>query len=375
MAATKIILGACGYSGLLVLLGAAMLLGGRGAARRLGVPTFRYFDARPTSAAWWRVLLVRIASAAAPFGICVLLWWISWLVNGVSVSTTFVEVHDGPAKDAGMRTGDRVETIGGERVADWEQLRVAVQRSSGATPVNVEREGQKLELIVTPRAGRIGIAMRDEMTPIGPIAAASRAISTPFSVIASSAKDWLHHAAGPQQTELRGPVGIISETSRAPRSGALFTFFALLASYLWPLFAGVPLFDAVTARVFHAAHPEAAVSSSRGYRLERLRQALLLAASGYLTALFMLVLVQMGLPAAVILALWSVPAAAAAYPLLWIAGKEVWGRWAALPLALSPLLPCIGAIAVIALLATLQRELRAEGFRVHLFSVEPPQPS
>jgi hypothetical protein len=178
--------------------------------------------------------------------------------------------------------------------------------------------------------------------------------------------------AGTRRPDLRGPVGIVQETSKQP-AGSLLTFLAMLAAYLTPFLAGVTLFDAVTARVFQAAYPAAATTGLRGYRLERLRQAILLASSGYITATLLIMLVSAGVPAALVLALWAMPAGTALYPLTWIAAKEVSGRSiVALPLFAALFVPCVPILVALFLISKLQRQLRADGFVVHLLSVEAP---
>lgn len=60
---------------------------------------------------------------------------------------------DGPADRAGLRKGDRVLAVGGEPVADWEQLVQQVQAAPGeATHLTVRRDGVTLGVTVTPDA-------------------------------------------------------------------------------------------------------------------------------------------------------------------------------------------------------------------------------
>jgi membrane-associated protease RseP (regulator of RpoE activity) len=133
------------------------------------------------------MLLVRLASALAPLGVSMALFFMALLLNGTPRATTGLEVLEGAARDAGMRDGDRVVKFGGERIADFEQLRAEVQHSHGPTPIEIERGGQKLELLVTPRNGRIGVAPLYDRAAVSVGTAASHAISWPFQVVFAGA--------------------------------------------------------------------------------------------------------------------------------------------------------------------------------------------
>lgn len=82
---------------------------------------------------------------------------------------------ESPAALAGLERGDRVETIDGERVEDWEDFRVRILISANQPlDFGVVRDGQDMVLEVTPEAtaeqqtGRIGVT--SPMPPaIGPV--------------------------------------------------------------------------------------------------------------------------------------------------------------------------------------------------------------
>ncbi|MGQ7246733.1 RIP metalloprotease RseP [Halomonas sp. V046] len=67
------------------------------------------------------------------------------------------QVMDGePAQAAGLRAGDRVIALDGEPVADWAALVTRVRERPNATlALGVEREGERLELSLTPRANTL----------------------------------------------------------------------------------------------------------------------------------------------------------------------------------------------------------------------------
>lgn len=375
MSVVTALYGVLGLLGLFLVIAASMTFAARAVGRVVGLSKFRWFDERPAKGAWWRRLVVCAASMVAPLGVSFVLFWGAFLAGGapqVEVGTQ-VEVLEGAARDGGIRDGDRVLRIDGAAIADWEQLRAAVKRHTGATAIEVERAGQTLVLSVTPRGGRIGVrpVMRNQQ--LGVVAAARLAIATPFSVIRATARQLVR--TGADKAELAGPVGIVRETSKAGQeSGVAFvSLLAIMAGYLWPFAASVVLFEVVTGFIFRAAHPEAATSSQRGYRLERLRQAALFACAGYVTFLLAAGLDAAGVPLARVLLIGAVAAGAAGYPLLWIGGKEVWDkRVAALVLVGSIFVPCVMLLAVLVLRHNLGRALKAEAFRVTWLSAQPP---
>ncbi len=53
-----------------------------------------------------------------------------------------------PAKAAGLRSGDTIESWDGQEVSSWDDLSAAIRASSGPVPVVVERDGQTMTLQV-----------------------------------------------------------------------------------------------------------------------------------------------------------------------------------------------------------------------------------
>lgn len=378
MAAGYVIFALVGLLGLFFVAAMSMTWAARAVARLLAVPGFQWFDARPAPVAWWRRLLVRIGSMAAPIVVSITLFWLSLYTGGVpSVTGTHVEVQPGPALAAGLRTGDRVLRIGEQPIRAFDELRSAVQGSQGTTQIEVERDGQRLVLDVTPRAGRIGVSPLPRQEQVSPVAAAARAIPMPFAVVGKAA-----HALGRSdgdRSQLRGPVGIVRETSKAGQdSGSSYLLLlAILAGTWWPCAVAVALFDIVTGYIFRAAHADAASSALRGYRLERLRQAAMFTCAGYATSLFALGFDAAGVPYAKVLMVGALMTGVAGYPLIWLGGREIWGKpTAALLLLASLFVPCLLLFVVLALHFRLGRALKTEGFDVTWLSAQlPAQPT
>lgn len=57
---------------------------------------------------------------------------------------------DSPAKTAGIEPGDRIVSANGKEISYWVQVVEAIQESDGDIPIEVERGGERIPLVVTP---------------------------------------------------------------------------------------------------------------------------------------------------------------------------------------------------------------------------------
>ena len=359
-----LVMGLAGISGLTVASCGAMTLAARATAHLLGVAGFRWFDAHPAPATWWKRLFIRGAATLAPFALSGLLFSAGLLANGEPKATGRVEVNEGPARDAGMRDGDRIVRVGTRSVANWDEMRSAVQELHRPTSIAVERNGSSLELAITPRFGKIGVTPQFGTEPVGLLRALRQGAVLPWTVLSVSARGLVDAVPGRPEPELRGPVGIVREVRSSKESGSIAAYLALLLAHLSPWLAGVCLFDAVSLAFFQARYPEAQSSPLRRYRLLRYRHALLAALVGYTLVVLALVLGGVGVPGAVLLVVLATPAALAGIPLVWLASQEVGrGSTAAIAALASIALPCFMPVVGVPLLNELRRQLRAEAFR------------
>src|SRR6185437_5016916 len=95
-----------------------------------------------------------------------------------------------PAAAAGIKTGDKIVEIGGEKVQEWEQMRDIIASHPNVTiPVVVDRGGERVALQVTPASeqgeGKIGVAMRGTAykVPVNAKEAGVLAITKPMVVV------------------------------------------------------------------------------------------------------------------------------------------------------------------------------------------------
>ena len=73
------------------------------------------------------------------------------------------------ARDAGMQIGDRITHINDIKVDTVQGLRQAVQEAEGAVLVRYNRDDQSQTVSVMPKAGLLGIYMKQCVTGIGTV--------------------------------------------------------------------------------------------------------------------------------------------------------------------------------------------------------------
>jgi regulator of sigma E protease len=143
------------------------------------------FDLRP---AWQRALVV----AAGP-GFNFLIAWV--IIFGLFLFQGRYELlpvvgqvqAGGPAEAAGFQTGDRIEAIGGQPIATWQDLRDKIATSGGAAlEMSIRRGGEPVRLEVTPRVmTRKNIFGEDVSTSMIAVAPSGETVIIPLGVFAA----------------------------------------------------------------------------------------------------------------------------------------------------------------------------------------------
>jgi regulator of sigma E protease len=157
--------------------------------------------------------------------------------------TTRVEVRDDmPAKQAGMQSGDRVVEVDGVAVDNWKEMAERISpHPNKPLPVVIERDGQRIPLVVTPKAadddakrGLIGVEYRIERRPVGAGEAAELAVTQPPKVVRDLVVFFAEWAVGEKEAELGGPVAIVKVSAAAAKTGITHWLFFLgqLSAYL-----------------------------------------------------------------------------------------------------------------------------------------------
>jgi regulator of sigma E protease len=147
-----------------------------------------------------------------------------------------------PAARAGMQADDRVESINGVEIADFDALRDQLQAQAAHDPVmalRVRRGSERLEMTVTAELGedvegkpqwQIGVRppdMRDALLRYGPLEAVPAALRETWQMTVTTLKLMKHLLVG--RASLRnvsGPIGIAQSANFSAQMGvAWFLFF------------------------------------------------------------------------------------------------------------------------------------------------------
>jgi regulator of sigma E protease len=192
---------------------------------------------------WGRIVTIA-AGPLANYLFASVLMFFGFLLGGRMITDeTSMKVsvlETGPAWQAGIRDGDRIATVHGERISDWQGLKKAIGSHPGeAIDVEIEREGAVQTVKVTPNAGgdnkgKILIGPYQRNVPVSAGEAAILSIEGPPKVVYELCRGLVRVVTGKEKPELSGPVGIVRETSRAVRSGAgdAFKLLGNLSAYL-----------------------------------------------------------------------------------------------------------------------------------------------
>ncbi|HTQ07524.1 MAG TPA: M50 family metallopeptidase [Polyangiaceae bacterium] len=160
-------------------------------------------------------------------------------IGGKPVSTTAIQVLDGPAKVAKLEDGDVVQSIDGQRITDWDDLRRRVM-ASGNKPleIGVLRKGKPLSFHVTPITmdgqSKIGVASVPKQVPVTWREAGVQSLIGPANVVKNLVIGLSRMLTGREKPQLSGPVGIVKQTSLvAQRSWTEYlTWLGILSAYL-----------------------------------------------------------------------------------------------------------------------------------------------
>jgi regulator of sigma E protease len=152
-------------------------------------------------------------------------------------------VPDMPAAQAGLRTGDRIEAVDGVRVDSFTSMLLELQAHPGdAIVLDVERDGKRLKLPVTPRemggVGRVGFSQARTVVKVPPGEAVVQGFTRTNAEFASQLAGFGHVLSRKAGAELSGPVGIVRGLVRGAEAGVVPLF-----SLLWTISIALALLN------------------------------------------------------------------------------------------------------------------------------------
>jgi hypothetical protein len=147
----------------------------------------------------------------------------------------------GPAYQAGLQDGDRIDAVQGEPVATWNALRAATRRHPGE-PIElaVTRGGSPLRIVVVPdSAGFIHVSVPVQRTEATLGDCLAMGVVGPARVLNGELASLWNTVANSKPAPVMGPVAIVHETARqsAPGPGNALVFLGLVGAQVLPVCA------------------------------------------------------------------------------------------------------------------------------------------
>ncbi|HEX4448967.1 MAG TPA: M50 family metallopeptidase [Polyangiaceae bacterium] len=192
---------------------------------------------------WARIVTIAAGPLTNYFFASILIFF-GLLIGGKEVAddaSMKVVVEAGPAMVAGVQTGDKVLSVNGQDVKNWDDLRKAVSAHPGeAVDLGVERNGETLHQQVTPGPrgdkdeGLIHVRMPTHVQAVGMREAATMSVVAPPIFVYENVRAIGRVLAGKEKLQVNGPVGIVKETARQAKTGpgVLLQFLGMLSAYL-----------------------------------------------------------------------------------------------------------------------------------------------
>ncbi|HLK38214.1 MAG TPA: M50 family metallopeptidase [Polyangiaceae bacterium] len=192
---------------------------------------------------WARIVTIAAGPLTNYFFASVLIFF-GLLIGGKEVAdetSMAVVVEAGAAQAAGMQTGDRILSVNGQSIHNWEALRNAVKVHPGEpVDIGIDRKGETIHEIVTPGPkgdkdeGLIHVRVPFHVEPVGVVEAARRSVIEPPLFVFDNVRAVGRVIAGKEKLQVNGPVGIVKETAKQARvaPGVLLQFLGMLSAYL-----------------------------------------------------------------------------------------------------------------------------------------------
>lgn len=182
------------------------------------------------NASLWARIVTIVAGPLANYGFASLLFFFGFAIGGrvmADMTVTFPPGAPGPAVTAGVQRGDRIVSVAGHHVGEWDELREAIHAHPGeAIDLEIDRKGQLVHVTVMPapkgdkNEGRIGILPTGQhREKIGLANAAVLSLTEPPMVVYMLVRGLARVVAGKEKLDASGPVGIMKETAAAVKLG------------------------------------------------------------------------------------------------------------------------------------------------------------
>ena len=198
----------------------------------------RGFNSKPVSSR----MLVILAGSLMNFLLPVLIFFGIFLAYGMEVpvnTPVLGQIVEGyPAAQSGLKEGDRILSIDGQPVSQWQDIRNRLA-DAGTKPVpfEIQRDKEKLMVTVTPvlnpDTGKpfIGVVSSLKKVQLTPWQAAVSSVTATKNIIKNMYASLYHMVTGKTKAEFSGPVGVAKMAGQVAHKGfdMLLQFTAMLS--------------------------------------------------------------------------------------------------------------------------------------------------
>lgn len=223
----------------LIPIGGFVSLAGEDADDNSKIPNDRKLYNKPI----WQRFIIMIAGASFNFIFAfVLLFIMALIYGGASTKPVIATVSEEyPAYIAGVREGDTIISIDGEKTSSWSEVQLYIQMSEGKSMdfVLKDENGNKKNIVITPNVVEdeegnknyivgIGIDNTKKRGFIPSISYACETTANLFKLMITTIKQLF--TGGVSVNDLSGPVGIYTVVSDQAKQG--FESLMYLTAYL-----------------------------------------------------------------------------------------------------------------------------------------------
>jgi len=175
----------------------------------------------------WQKSLIVVAGAAMNFILCVLLLIGICIYSGTPTTTVGELTPDGPAKAAGLKTGDEIIRIDDTEIKEWTDITTAIGEGSDQVTLEVIRDGQPVTIVsdTVEEDGRLIIGILPERDH-GLIPGVKNGIKSTGKMTVTMVDTFRMLFTGDVSVkELSGPVGIVYVVNDTAKMGILYLFY------------------------------------------------------------------------------------------------------------------------------------------------------